>query len=105
VTVRRFDGDGAVQRTISSTATGSNRGSSRNSASWEGFSISSCSPAAMALRVVSAPPENNRLKNDRSSSSVSRAGSSSAICACTTSDSMSVPGFSRRWLIWARPYS
>ena len=67
VAVRRFDGDGDVHRTISSTAVGNNDGSSRNAANWPGCSASASIPPPTALRVVSAPALNSRLKNRYSS--------------------------------------
>ena len=69
VAVRRFDGDGDVQRTISSIAVGSSAGSARSAAYWSGCSASASSPPATALRVVSAPALNSRLKNRYSSRS------------------------------------
>ncbi|MGR6998164.1 hypothetical protein ACU686_08830 [Yinghuangia aomiensis] len=57
----------------------------------------------MALRVVSAPAANSRLKNIWSSTGVRRGGSTSANSACTTSDSMSSVGRSRFSAISAVP--
>ena len=63
VAVRRFDGDGVVQRSTSSIAVPMRSGSPRNAASWSGCSTSACTPPAIALRVVSLPAANSRLKN------------------------------------------
>ena len=74
VAVRRFDGDGDVQRTISSIAVGSSvEIRHAAAANWSGCSASASSPPATALRVVSAPALNSRLKNRYSSMSDSAA--------------------------------
>ena len=62
VAVRRLEGDGVVQRSTSSTAVVMRPGSRRNAASSSGFSRSAARPAAMALRVVSLPAANSKLK-------------------------------------------
>ena len=78
VAVRRFDGDGDVQRTISSTAVGNSVEIRTQRRNWSGCSASASSPPATALRVVSAPALNSRLKNRYSSRSESVGASASS---------------------------
>ena len=79
VAVRRFDGDGVVQRSDlldRGAASARDRRGARRAA--RDARASASTPPAMALRVVSVPAANSRLKNMYSSSSVSRGGSSSS---------------------------
>ena len=95
VAVRRFDGDGDVQRRISSTAVGSSAGSDRSKAYWSGCSAIASRPPPMALRVVSAPAENSRLKNRYNSRSDTSARRRPSNAALATIDSMSSVGATR----------
>src|SRR5258708_31069357 len=56
VAVRRFDGDGDVQRTISSTAVGSSARSARTASSCGGGAAQRPDPPPPARWVGSAPP-------------------------------------------------
>jgi hypothetical protein len=74
---------GEAQRTISSTAVGVTPSrSSSQIRRWSGFSLSSCRPQLIALRVVSLPATTSRMKNEASSSGVSRSPSISALTSC-----------------------
>ena len=92
--MRRFDGDGDVQRTISSTAVGSSARSDRSTANWIGMLGHRQQSAATALRVVSAPALNSRLKNRYNSIPRRRSPQSSRLALATT-DSMSSVGAAR----------
>ena len=68
------------------------RDPSRSAANWSGCSASASSPPATALRVVSAPALNSRLKNRYSSRSDRRRPVASSSVALATTDSMSSVG-------------
>src|SRR4051812_27103758 len=107
VAVRRFDGDGDVHRTISSTAVGNSPKSARKAVSCDGCSANASSPPATALRVVSAPALNSRLKNRYSSISERWDADkpSSSTVAFATTDNMSSVGAARFDAINSWPYA
>jgi len=104
VAVRRLDGDGVVQRRISSTARSMETRPARSRSSCSGHSTKASSAPAIALRVVSAPAEKSKEKKAESSSSLSRGGCSSGSSAWTTAESMSWAGCARFSSMSAVPY-
>ncbi len=97
--VRRKWITGVAQRTISSTAVGMT--ASKSSARiWRcsGWVVSAYIPWLMALRVVSLPAATSRMKNDPSSSGLSRwtSPSSPATSACISAEVRSSVGSSSR---------
>ena len=69
--------------------------SARRTAIWSGRSPRASSPPAMALRVVSAPAANNRLKNPYRPRSVQLRRLPSRVAAFATTESMSSAGAAR----------